>query len=181
MSDSEEDYQYYDYGRDIDDEQEIVVSGGVLGNGNAYATVKKMNDGYIRYHEYGHYAFSRMYRNHYLDWKGDHFNIEKNKTVVSMTSWASHAMEKDGCLIGLVKGEGKWYKANPNTMEKGEFYGTIEQYPLKPAKLSVTKPNWATGGFMEQDGKMMGMIKKTGFWYFMDPVTMAKGDIALKR
>ncbi len=34
---------------------------------------------------------------------------------------------------------------------------------------------WATGGFMEKAGKMVGWIRETGEAYLMDPVTMAKG------
>lgn len=40
---------------------------------------------------------------------------------------------------------------------------------------SENKPKWATGGFIEQDGMMLGMDKKTGIWYEVDPVTMAMG------
>jgi len=138
MSDSEEEYEYYDYGRDRDDKDEIIVAGGGMMNGNAYATVKLMDDGYIRYHEYGKNSFSKMYRNHYLDWHGDNFNIEKKKKIVSIVQSRSRP------------------KASP-------------------------KASWASGGFMEHDGKMLGMIKKTGDWYFMDPVTMAKGEFAFKK
>jgi hypothetical protein len=76
-SDSEEEYEFYDYGRDKDDKDEIIVAGGGLMNGNAYATVKQFDNGYIRYHEYGQHAFSRMYRNHYLAWNSSQFNIEE--------------------------------------------------------------------------------------------------------
>jgi len=72
----EEEYEFYDYGRK---DGKIIVAGGGLGNGNAYATVKQLDNGYIRYHEYGKYACSRMYRNHYIDWNDKEFNIkEKN-------------------------------------------------------------------------------------------------------
>lgn len=40
---------------------------------------------------------------------------------------------------------------------------------------SENKPKWANGGFIEQDGMMLGMDKKTGIWYEVDPVTMAMG------
>ena len=178
MSDSEEEYEYYDYGRDRDDKDEIIVAGGGMMNGNAYATVKLMDDGYIRYHEYGKNSFSKMYRNHYLDWHGDNFNIEKKKKIVSMSSWASDSVFKDDILLGKDKGDKLWYNVNPNTMEKGGYYGSIVQSRSRPK--ASPKASWASGGFMEHDGKMLGMIKKTGDWYFMDPVTMAKGEFAFK-
>ena len=33
---------------------------------------------------------------------------------------------------------------------------------------------WATGGFMEISGKMVGWVKETGDAFFMDPITMGK-------
>ena len=73
-SSDDEEYEFYDYGRK---DGEIIVAGGGLANGNAYATVKQLDNGYIRYHEYGKYACSRMYRNHYIDWNDNEFNIKE--------------------------------------------------------------------------------------------------------
>ena len=74
-SESEQEYEYYDYGRDKDDKDEIIVAGGGMMNGNAYTTVKQLDNGFIIYSEYGKNRCCTIYRNHYLDWNGDQFNI----------------------------------------------------------------------------------------------------------
>jgi len=74
-SDEEEEFEFYDYGRDRDDADEIIVAGGGLRNGNAYATVKDFKDGRVLYREYGRNAITQMHRNHTLQWNGSNFNI----------------------------------------------------------------------------------------------------------
>jgi hypothetical protein len=71
--DTESEYEYTDYGRDGD---EIVVAGGGLGNGNAYATVRQVGRNYI-YTEYGKNPTKTTYMNAHIDWDdaGYRFNI----------------------------------------------------------------------------------------------------------
>lgn len=73
MTNTEYEYDYVDYGRDGD---EIVVAGGGLDNGNAYATVRQVGRDYI-YTEYGKNPTKKTYRNAYLEWDDDgyRFNI----------------------------------------------------------------------------------------------------------
>jgi hypothetical protein len=76
-SDEEEEYEYGDYGVD-NDTGEIMVAGGGMANGNAYATIKV--DGYhITYREYGKNAMHSHYRNHVLEYndEGTSFNVVK--------------------------------------------------------------------------------------------------------
>lgn len=69
------DYQFTDYGRDGG---EIIVAGGGLGNGNAYAVVYKEGPDYI-YHEVGKNEFLDVHYNSTLEWNEKHtmFNIVK--------------------------------------------------------------------------------------------------------
>ena len=62
------DWEFENYGID-EDKEEIMVAGGGMMNGNAYATVSYADtDGVIRYREYGKNAKTECYRHHYLHW-----------------------------------------------------------------------------------------------------------------
>lgn len=106
-SDSEQEYEYYDYGRDRYDEQEIIVAGGDLMNGNAYATVKEHDNGYISYREYGKHAFTKMYTDHEIQWgyqRCDTFRFNIVESVVFRESEEdSKVLEKNS--ISMEKGK----------------------------------------------------------------------------
>ena len=78
-SDAETEYEFTDYGRDGD---QIIVSGGGLMNGNAYAVVYQIADDCI-YREYGKLPTRVLYCNSHLEYddEGYNFNIVTNFTV----------------------------------------------------------------------------------------------------
>ncbi len=75
MSDSEREYEYRHYGFD-EETEEIIVAGGGMMNGNAYATVKVYEDSTIRYKEYGKFSRSEFYENHYLEFDEDGYEFD---------------------------------------------------------------------------------------------------------
>ena len=154
-SESEQEYEYYDYGRDNDDKDEIIVSGGGMMNGNAYATVKQLDNGYIRYREYGKNSFSKMYRNHYLDWNGHQFDIKEVENIPHATaSWATGGFkEVYGKFMGLVEETGDLYSIDTKTMKKKKRFGKDYGYGSGLMFIEGKPPPWADRGcFMITSG-----------------------------
>jgi hypothetical protein len=71
----EREYEYSHCGEDKDT-GEIIVAGGGMMNGNAYATIKIVDDCTVLYREYGKNAWSEVYRNSELEWCDEGYNFD---------------------------------------------------------------------------------------------------------
>jgi len=76
----ENSYEYNHYGIDKET-QEIIVAGGGLMNGNAYATIKVIDESTVLYREYGPKAWSELYTDSMLKYSDEGFSFD----VVSNT------------------------------------------------------------------------------------------------
>ena len=79
-SEDENSYEYNHYGIDKET-QEIIVAGGGLMNGNAYATIKVIDESTVLYREYGPKAWSELYTDSMLKYSDEGFSFD----VVSNT------------------------------------------------------------------------------------------------
>lgn len=73
--DDEREYEFSHYGN-YTDTDEIIVAGGGLGNGNAYATVKVIDEFTVLYREYGKNASSVVYRDSELEYDDEGYNFD---------------------------------------------------------------------------------------------------------
>jgi hypothetical protein len=71
----EREYEYSHCGEDKDT-GEIIVAGGGMMNGNAYATIKIVDECTVLYREYGKNAWSEVYRNSELEWCDEGYNFD---------------------------------------------------------------------------------------------------------
>ena len=71
----EREYEYSHCGEDKDT-GEIIVAGGGMMNGNAYATIKIIDDCTVLYREYGKNACSKVYRNSQLEWCDEGYSFD---------------------------------------------------------------------------------------------------------
>ena len=92
--------------------------------------------------------------------------------------------------IRLAAAAAKTHKAEAESKIKREGMRRQQVVAAKKAKAHPASPppasasaaavedecpsRWATGGFMEISGKMIGWVKETGDAFYMDPVTMGK-------
>ena len=74
-SDYEREYEFSHCGN-YKDTDEIIVAGGGMMNGNAYATVKVIDEFTVLYREYGKNASSEVYRDSELEYDDEGYNFD---------------------------------------------------------------------------------------------------------